>query len=186
MIVIGERINGMFNVIKQAIANDDKKPVQEMALKQIQAGANYLDVNVGPTSAEPEKTMVWADRDQIGQALINLLDNAVKYTPERGSITVSVKDAGNEVHVTVADTRIGIPRKHLNRIFERFYRVDKNRSRELGGTGLGLSIVKHIIQSHGGRVWVRSELEEGSVFAFSVPKPDILLGRACFKSTPEI
>ena len=98
------------------------------------------------------------------------MDNAVKYTPERGSITVSVTDAGSEVHVSVADTGIGIPREHLSRIFERFYRVDKNRSRELGGTGLGLSIVKHIIQSHGGRVWVRSELEEGSAFAFSIPK----------------
>ena len=117
--------------------------------------------------------MVWADRNQLGQALVNLLDNAVKYTPERGSVTVSVKDAGNEVHVTVADTGIGIPREHLNRIFERFYRVDKNRSRELGGTGLGLSIVKHIIQSHGGRLWVHSELEAGSAFSFSLPKkPD--------------
>jgi two-component system phosphate regulon sensor histidine kinase PhoR len=117
-----------------------------------------------------EKAMVWADRDQIGQALLNLLDNAVKYTPEGGSISVSASDTGSEVHVTVADTGIGIPREHLNRIVERFYRVDKNRSRELGGTGLGLSIVKHIIQTHGGRVWVNSELERGSAFSFSLPK----------------
>lgn len=122
------------------------------------------------TESIPEKTMVWADRDQIGQALVNFLDNAVKYTPEGGSIMVSVTDAEDEVQVTVADTGIGIPREHLNRIFERFYRVDKNRSRELGGTGLGLSIVKHIIQTHGGRVWVNSELERGSAFSFSLPK----------------
>ncbi|MBW2020539.1 MAG: HAMP domain-containing protein [Deltaproteobacteria bacterium] len=118
----------------------------------------------------PEKIMVRADKNQIGQALVNLLDNAVKYTPEGGSITVVVEDAGKEVHVTVKDTGIGIPRKDLNRIFERFYRVDKNRSREMGGTGLGLSIVKHIILGHGGRVWVRSELEKGSAFSFSLPK----------------
>jgi two-component system phosphate regulon sensor histidine kinase PhoR len=122
------------------------------------------------TEGVAENTVVWADRDQIGQALLNLLDNAVKYTPEGGSVSVSASDTGTEVHVTVADTGIGIPREHLNRIFERFYRVDKNRSRELGGTGLGLSIVKHIIQSHGGRVWVNSELEEGSAFSLSLPK----------------
>lgn len=131
------------------------------------AGAKNLDIDTGSVS---EKTMIWADKDQLGQALINLLDNAVKYTPEGGSVTVSVKDVGREVHVTVSDTGMGISREHLSRIFERFYRVDKNRSRELGGTGLGLSIVKHIIQSHGGRVWVQSELDEGSAFSFSLPK----------------
>jgi two-component system phosphate regulon sensor histidine kinase PhoR len=131
------------------------------------AEANKLTIE---TEAVAEDTVVWADRDQIGQALLNLLDNAVKYTPEGGSISVSASDTGAEVHVTVEDTGIGIPREHLNRIFERFYRVDKNRSRELGGTGLGLSIVKHIIQSHGGRVWVQSEPEEGSAFSFSLPK----------------
>jgi two-component system phosphate regulon sensor histidine kinase PhoR len=147
----------------------DLRKVVDGAVLVVKPSAETKNLNI-QTEAVPEKTMVWADRDQIGQALINLLDNAVKYTPERGSITVSVKDAGNEVHVTVADTGIGIPREHLNRIFERFYRVDKNRSRELGGTGLGLSIVKHIVQSHGGRVWVQTELEGGSAFSFSLPK----------------
>ena len=84
---------------------------------------------------------------------------------------MSASDTGDEVNVSVTDTGIGVPREQLNRIFERFYRVDKNRSRELGGTGLGLSIVKHIIQSHGGRIWVNSELEGGSAFRFSLPKP---------------
>ena len=118
----------------------------------------------------PKDMKAWADRDQISQAFINLLDNAVKYTPEGGSITVSVDDMSDELCVSVKDTGIGIPSNDIDRIFERFYRVDKNRSREMGGTGLGLSIVKHIIQGHGGRVWVESELEEGSAFSFSLPK----------------
>jgi two-component system phosphate regulon sensor histidine kinase PhoR len=133
------------------------------------AEAKHIDIE---TELAPEKIIAWADRDQIGQALVNLLDNAIKYTPDKGSINVYVTDADDEVHVTVKDTGIGIPREHLNRIFERFYRVDKNRSREMGGTGLGLSIVKHIIHSHGGRVWVQSELEVGSSFSFSLPKKE--------------
>jgi two-component system phosphate regulon sensor histidine kinase PhoR len=120
----------------------------------------------------PEKFSAWADRGQVSQALINLLDNAVKYTPEGGTITVGAEDKGDVIHVTVQDTGIGIPREDLDRIFERFYRVDKNRSREMGGTGLGLSIVKHIIQGHGGKVWAKSRIGEGSVFTFSLPKKD--------------
>ena len=147
----------------------DLRKVVDGAVLVVKPSAETKNLNI-KTESVPEKTMVWANRDQIGQALINLLDNAVKYTPKRGSITVSVTDAGNEVRVTVADTGIGIPREHLNRIFERFYRVDKNRSRELGGTGLGLSVVKHIVQNNGGRVWVQSELEGGSAFSFSLPK----------------
>jgi two-component system phosphate regulon sensor histidine kinase PhoR len=147
----------------------DLNRILDAAILVVKPTAEGKNLNIA-TESIPEKTMVWADRDQIGQALVNFLDNAVKYTPGGGSITVSVTDAEDEVQVTVADTGIGIPREHLNRIFERFYRVDKNRSRELGGTGLGLSIVKHIIQSHGGRVWVNSELERGSAFSFSLPK----------------
>jgi two-component system phosphate regulon sensor histidine kinase PhoR len=145
------------------------RKVLDAAFLVVKPTAEAKKLNI-ETERVAHNTKVWADRDQIGQALLNLLDNAVKYTPEGGSVSVSALDAGNEVQVTVADTGIGIPREHLSRIFERFYRVDKNRSRELGGTGLGLSIVKHIVQSHGGRVWVNSELEEGSAFSFSLPK----------------
>jgi two-component system phosphate regulon sensor histidine kinase PhoR len=147
----------------------DLRKVLDASVLVVKPSADTKNLSI-QTESVAEKTMVWADRDQVGQALINLLDNAVKYTQEGGSIIVSVTDAGDEVHVTVKDTGIGIPREHLNRIFERFYRVDKNRSREMGGTGLGLSIVKHIIQVHGGRVWVQSEPEEGSAFSFSLPK----------------
>jgi len=101
---------------------------------------------------------------------LNLLNNGIKYNKKDGSITISVKDDDNFVQVSISDTGIGIPEEDLPRIFERFYRVDKARSRELGGTGLGLSIVKHIVQAHNGEVSVVSELEKGSTFSFTLPK----------------
>lgn len=109
------------------------------------------------------------NRDQIKQVLINLLDNAFKYTLPDGQIRLSAWVEGDMVKVAVADTGIGIPQEDLTRIFERFYRVDKARSREVGGTGLGLSIVKNIVESHGGKVEVESSLNKGSVFSFTVP-----------------
>jgi two-component system phosphate regulon sensor histidine kinase PhoR len=109
------------------------------------------------------------NRDQLKQVVINLVDNAFKYTPPGGLIQISVWPEGEMIKVAVADTGIGISLEDQNRIFERFYRVDKARSRRIGGTGLGLSIVKHIVESHGGRVEVESSLNRGSVFSFTVP-----------------
>jgi two-component system phosphate regulon sensor histidine kinase PhoR len=115
---------------------------------------------------------VVADRRRLEQVLANLLDNAVKYT-ERGSVRVVPGVEGGRVWVEVRDTGPGIPREDQDRVFERFYRVDKARSREQGGTGLGLSIVKHIVQLHGGRVWVTSDPGQGSTFRFEIPRrPD--------------
>ncbi len=112
---------------------------------------------------------VKADEARFFQVMINLLDNAIKYTPEGGSVTISAELAGKFLQVSVADTGIGISEKDLPRIFERFYRVDKARSREMGGTGLGLSIAKHIVQAHGGGVQVKSQLGLGSTFTFTIP-----------------
>jgi two-component system phosphate regulon sensor histidine kinase PhoR len=117
----------------------------------------------------PELPKIKADETRFSQVMINLLDNAIKYTPENGSVTVTAKVVNNSLQVDIEDTGIGISEKDLPRIFERFYRVDKARSRELGGTGLGLSIVKHIVQAHGGQVWVKSELGLGSTFSFTIP-----------------
>jgi signal transduction histidine kinase len=125
-----------------------------------------IEIILNTPSAVPDAL---ADEKTLGQALSNLVDNAIKYTEEGGRITISVKVDAGLVRVDVADTGIGIPESDLPRIFERFYRVDKARSRELGGTGLGLSIVKHIVQAHGGEVKVESVLGKGSTFSLTLP-----------------
>jgi len=122
-----------------------------------------------------------ADRRRLAEVLQNLLDNAIQYTPSGGQIMVSASAENDEVTITVSDTGIGIPQVDQPRIFERFYRVDVARSREVGGTGLGLSIAKHLVEAHGGRIWVESEIGQGSQFHFTVPtfdpeRPAIRLG----------
>jgi len=118
----------------------------------------------------PPTLLVYGDRQYLEQVLINILDNAIKYGHERGRIVISASERDQrEVEISVKDDGIGIPKEDLLRVFERFYRVDKGRSQELGGTGLGLSIVKHIVQAHGGRVWAESQLGEGSTFYFTLP-----------------
>jgi two-component system phosphate regulon sensor histidine kinase PhoR len=118
----------------------------------------------------PRETLRFrGDRRQLEQAVVNLLDNAVKYTDPGGQITLCIRHGENENHLIVSDTGVGIPQEHLPRIFERFYRVDRARSRELGGTGLGLAIVKHITQAHGGRVEVDSFPGQGSTFRIILP-----------------
>ncbi|MEW5907500.1 MAG: ATP-binding protein [Elusimicrobiota bacterium] len=117
----------------------------------------------------PEDLPVKADRKKLEQALFNLLDNAFKYTPGGGRVSVSAAAEEGLVRVTVSDTGPGIPADSLSRVFERFYRVDKARSRELGGTGLGLAIVKHAVELHGGSVGVESEEGRGSAFWFTLP-----------------
>jgi two-component system phosphate regulon sensor histidine kinase PhoR len=116
------------------------------------------------TVAPPESVLVMADEEALEQILDNLIDNAIKYTNSGGTITVRWGAVANRCRLDVEDTGIGIPQAHILRIFERFYRVDRARSRELGGTGLGLSIVKHLVQILDGTVSVTSRLEKGSKF----------------------
>ena len=113
---------------------------------------------------------VTADKFRIRQVLVNLIVNSVRYGKEIGKTTIKVSDTGQKIIVEVSDSGIGIPKEHLPRIFERFYRADKSRSREQGGTGLGLSIVKHILEAHGQTISVMSTEEAGSVFSFTLKK----------------
>jgi two-component system phosphate regulon sensor histidine kinase PhoR len=119
-----------------------------------------------------EEAGVWCDSEAVSQILSNLLDNAMKYTPRGGSITVGARAAGDFIEIYVRDTGMGIPADELPRLFERFYRVDKARSRELGGTGLGLAIVKHLVAAHNGKVRVESVVDGGATFFFTLPSEE--------------
>ena len=143
--------------------------VAQSVLHMIQMKAREKKIEL--TSAIPEDLpLISADRDRLSQILINVLDNAVKFTPEGGTVTLSAAQAaGNEVVVKIADTGIGVPRDEISRLGERFYRVDKTRSRELGGTGLGLSIVKHLMTAHKGRMEVESLLGRGTTVSLYFP-----------------
>lgn len=112
---------------------------------------------------------VFGDKEKLKQVFINLLQNAIKYT-DKGEVEILLEDEKKFVNVMIKDTGIGIPEEDLNRIFERFYRVDKARSRAVGGTGLGLAIVKHIIEAHNSKIIVQSKLGEGSQFSFKLKK----------------
>jgi two-component system phosphate regulon sensor histidine kinase PhoR len=187
------------------LAKLDAKELTETTLKKVrveevlntavqmvddQARAKKIDL-IMEKETLPEDLIAYWEEDRIEQALFNVLDNAVKYTPEGGHVRLAARivrssesgfrngkgleqtDRDDELtdflEITVEDTGIGIPKEHLPRIFERFYRVDKARSRELGGTGLGLSIVKHIVEAHRGTVQVRSVLDQGSTFTLILP-----------------
>ncbi len=128
------------------------------------AGGLTLLVQAPPGVVAP------ADRDRLEQVLTNLIDNALKYTPPGGRVEVSVVPRGEEVEVTVSDTGRGIPPEDLPHVFERFYRVDRSRTRGSGGTGLGLAIARHIVEAHGGRISVRSRPGEGTTFTVTLPR----------------
>jgi two-component system phosphate regulon sensor histidine kinase PhoR len=130
------------------------------------AAEKDLRISVNLPQGVPD---IAADRRRLAEVLQNLLDNAMQYTPTGGQIMVSASSDDSEVTFTVSDTGIGIPQSDQPRIFERFYRVDVARSREVGGTGLGLAIAKHLVEVHGGRIWVESEVGQGSQFYFTVP-----------------
>lgn len=112
---------------------------------------------------------VYADRDRLKQILINLTENAIKFNKPRGSITFSSIISGNLVKLEISDSGIGIPKEMMERIFERFFRIDQARSRDSGGTGLGLAIVKHLVEAHGGEIRCESQFGKGSTFSITLP-----------------
>lgn len=163
-------------VLSAAESNPVRKHLCDIA-EVVQSTVNQLSAKATEkgltlTYKGPERLMIEANGAQLAQVAINLVDNALNYTQE-GSVEVEVRGEGPIVVFETRDTGIGIASQHLPRIFERFYRVDKGRSRSTGGTGLGLSIVKHITESHGGTVTVNSALNSGSTFRVELPVGDI-------------
>ncbi|TRM11448.1 PAS domain-containing protein [Lentibacillus cibarius] len=122
------------------------------------------------SSTISENLIMTGDTNRMKQVLLNLINNAIIYTPEKGEVDFTIHGTDDMIEIKVSDTGIGIPEEEKSRIFERFYRVDKARSRNTGGTGLGLAIVKHIVEAHNGRIELNSELEQGTTFKLTFPK----------------
>jgi two-component system phosphate regulon sensor histidine kinase PhoR len=140
----------------------------ESALRTVESGARIRGVRL--LSEELDDVQVLGNELQLEQVFVNLLDNAVKFNRPNGEVRVDAHSTDGTAQITISDTGIGIPSEDLPRVFERFYRVDKARSREMGGTGLGLSIVKHVIEQMGGTVAVSSQVGQGSRFTLTVPR----------------
>lgn len=139
------------------------------AVESARAAASQKQLSITVVDVPRNLSGILGDASLLREVMRNLLDNAIQYTPAGGGINVSAARIEGFVVITVADTGIGIPQSDQVRIFERFYRVDAARSREVGGTGLGLAIAKHIVEAHGGQIWVESTIAEGSQFHFSLP-----------------
>jgi len=139
-------------------------------IESLEMQASERNVKVVLDNPLDKQPYVYADKDLIRQVLVNLIFNSIKYGKKDGKTNVRFTDAGDKIIVDVQDDGIGIEKSHLPRLFERFYRVDKSRSRDQGGTGLGLAIVKHIIEAHGQQISVQSEYNTGSTFTFSLKK----------------
>jgi two-component system phosphate regulon sensor histidine kinase PhoR len=176
-----ERLTNLINDILTLSSLESKEAVLELnpmdisgtiskACMLLQERATEKHIAIHHESAGSLLPRVMADQGRLEQVVVNLLENAIKYTPDGGTVRLFTEDSADLVRVSVSDTGIGIPFKDLPRIFERFYRVDEARTREQGGTGLGLAIVKHIVQLHGGKVSVTSEPGKGSVFSFTLKK----------------
>lgn len=135
---------------------------------QLEERATKKGIELKLETVNSDKTLVLADNQRIHQVFVNLISNAIKYSDENGQVLVSLVSKTGKLDITIEDNGIGIPPEHLNRIFERFYRVDKSRSKAQGGTGLGLSIVKHIVEAHGSEIKVVSNVGEGSSFSFEL------------------
>lgn len=157
--------------LNKEILNLSKFDVKNLIESTVEAMKPQIEKRKLEVILELNQIEIIADEDRLKQVIINLFTNAIVYTPENGTIKCKLdKHANGKIKIEVEDTGIGIPPKNLSRIFERFYRVDKARSRESGGTGLGLAIAKHIIESHNGNIQVYSEVDKGTKFVIILPK----------------
>ena len=156
--------------IKMHFFNFNFYNLVEDVFEQFEGKAGKKDLKLCFSDTSPKDIMVYADRERLYQVMINLIANGIKYTTEKGGkVMVDLSSNNNEAIIQVIDNGIGIPQDDINRIFERFYRVDKSRSKDKGGTGLGLAIVKHILEAHKQKMIVSSMMGKGSTFKFSLP-----------------
>lgn len=149
----------------------DLKRLANDVIESLEMAAKERHIQLCLDASGSRPWLAKGDIGRIRQVLTNLLTNAIKYGSENGTCTITFHDQEDHLEIAVSDDGIGIEPEHLNRLFERFYRVDKSRSREQGGTGLGLSIVKHILEAHGQSIGVESEPGVGTTFRFSLSKP---------------
>ena len=138
--------------------------------KVVVAQKSYTNRHDFTIQLDPQISSITADADKLDQILTNLTNNAVKYSPEGGTITVSSEKLDGSIRMTIADQGMGIPKDQLDRIFDRFHRVDNRDTRRAGGTGIGLYLVKHLVEAHGGKIWAESEVGKGSRFIFELPE----------------
>lgn len=140
---------------------------------EMEAGKKEIKIQVKGGDNLPSPFWVMADKHYVGQVMVNLLINSIRYGREGGTTKVRFRDMLDKILIEVEDNGVGIAKEDIPRVFERFYRTDKGRSREQGGTGLGLAIVKHIVEAHGERINLRSEVGAGSTFSFTLKKVDL-------------
>lgn len=148
------------------------KPVQIKPLveKVLSVQRSYTDKHDLKMDLEDDLPVIIADEDKVDQILTNLTNNAIKYSPKGGDVIVRARRNEDGVIFTVEDQGMGIPKEHLPKVFDRFHRVDNRDTREVGGTGIGLYLVKHLVEAHGGKIWVESEVGKGSKFIFTLPE----------------
>ena len=156
--------------IKMHFEEFDIHKLTEEVFEQFEGKAERKNIKLQFENGRQDYMLVYGDWLRINQVMNNLISNAIKYSHENSQVSVAFQAAEDEVDIQVKDEGEGIPKEHLPRIFERFYRVDKSRSREKGGTGLGLAIVKHILEGHKSKVSVQSALGKGSTFSFKLKK----------------
>ena len=154
--------------------NFDMLSLCNEVIDQLESRAEKNEINLQMSKKYTDPIIVRADYRRIYQVMMNLVSNAIKYTRNGGSAKIKFKIFDKKIRVTVQDNGRGIPKEHLSRIFERFYRVEKSRSREKGGTGLGLSIVKHILEGHNSEIFVESKYKAGSKFYFDLEKAEFI------------